>query len=95
MIPMCDVLQLVKDLNTWGWRDYKIEVCCGLGSGYISQVRCGNIKNPSHDKVVRLFNFWEWEAATNGVSVPQYSNLQPEDVSRGTLQTRLTEVTTN
>lgn len=80
MIPVqIDIAQIVADLNGWGWRDYKIEICCGLGSGYIAQVRCGNIRSPAYDKAARLFNFWEEEHAAQ--------------VSRGTLQTRVSEVT--
>jgi hypothetical protein len=56
--PAIDVLQIVSDLNGWGWRDYKIEVACGLGSGYIAQVRCGGIKEPAYGKAARLHNFW-------------------------------------
>ena len=56
--PAVDVLQIVADLNGWGWRDYKIEVACGLGSGYIAQIRCGGIKEPAYGKAARLYNFW-------------------------------------
>ena len=56
--PNIDLAQVVADLNAWGWRDYKIEIRCGLGKGYIAQVRCGNIKSPAYDKGARLFNFW-------------------------------------
>ena len=59
MIPaMIDVMQVVCDLNAWGWRDSKIEVACGLGQGYIAQIRCGNIKEPGYSKAARLYNFW-------------------------------------
>ena len=75
MIPVqIDVLSLVADLNGWGWRDYKIEISCGLGSGYVAQVRCGNVKEPAYGKAARLFNFWE---------------EQRNEVSCGTLQTRV------
>ena len=80
MIPaQIDVMQIVADLNEWGWRDYKIEVACGLGSGYISQVRCGNIREPAYGKAARLFNFWEEEA----------------DSQSALLQTRTISVTTS
>ena len=60
MIPaQIDTMQIVADLNAWGWRDYKIEIACGLGSGYIAQVRCENIREPAYGKAARLFNFWE------------------------------------
>lgn len=60
MIPaQIDIEQIVADLRAWGWLDYKIEVACGLGAGYIAQVRCGNIRNPAYSKAARLFNFWE------------------------------------
>ena len=62
MIPIqIDVAAIVQDLNTWGWLDYKIEVHCGLGSGYISQVRRGAIKEPAYGKAARLYNFWSSE----------------------------------
>lgn len=64
MIPAhIDVAQVVADLNDWGWRDYKIEIYCGLGSGYIAQIRCGNIREPAYSKAARLFNFWQEENA--------------------------------
>ena len=67
MIPaQVDVLQIVADLNAWGWRDYKIEVACGLGGGYIAQVRCGNIREPAYGKAARLFNFWEEQSRLGG-----------------------------
>ena len=66
MIPVkIDVAQIVAELNAWGWLDFKIETCCGLGRGYISQVRCGNIKNPEYGKAARLFNFWEEQQGIN------------------------------
>lgn len=62
MIPsQIDILQIVADLQKWGWRDYKIEVFCGLGGGYIAQVRAGNIREPAYGKAARLYNFWEEE----------------------------------
>jgi len=60
--PMIDVLQIVADLNAWGWRDSKIEIACGLGQGYVAQVRCGNIREPAYSKAARLHNFWEAES---------------------------------
>lgn len=60
---MIDVLQIVADLKSWGWLDSKIETVCGLGQGYIAQVRCGNIKEPAYSKAARLYNFWETEQA--------------------------------
>lgn len=62
MIPaQIDVLQIVADLKAWGWLDSKIEVACGLGQGYIAQVRGGFIKEPAYGKAARLYNFWEDE----------------------------------
>jgi len=54
-----DILQIVADLREWGWLDAKIEIRCGLGSGYVAQVRAGNIREPAYGKAARLFNFWE------------------------------------
>jgi len=78
--PHVDIEQMIADLGSWGWRDYKIEVRCGLGKGYIAQIRCGNVKAPAYDKAARIFNFWRDELA--------------EHVSRANLQTRHEEGTT-
>lgn len=67
-----DVAQVVKDLNCWGWRDYKIEIKCGLGAGYVAQIRCGNIKKPEYGKAARLYIFWYEEAQAQGQPVPMF-----------------------
>ncbi|HQX62627.1 MAG TPA: hypothetical protein PK593_04105 [Thermomicrobiales bacterium] len=64
MIPVeIDAVELIKDLNSIGWRDYKIEIACGYSCGYIAQVRCGNVRDMSYQRKARLFNFWEEETA--------------------------------
>ncbi len=56
-----DHLMLLADLKRWGWQDNKIELACDFSSGYVSQLKCGNIKDMSYSKAARLFNFWESE----------------------------------
>jgi hypothetical protein len=75
-----DIAGMLDDLTRWGWRDYKIEVACGLSAGYISQIRCGNIKFLAYQRAARLYNFWFSE--------------QEMRAPRGALQTRLESVTT-
>lgn len=91
MIFFVDPLPIIRDLNGWGWRDYKIEIACGLGAGYIAQVKSGGIKVMAHKKVVPLYNFWETEAVARGVEIPPYG---APSVSREPVQTRLDHVTT-
>ncbi len=75
MIPVeIDAVQIINDLNKWGWRDFKIETVCGFTRGYVAQIRCGNVKMMAYQRAARLFNFWEEELAIN--------------VPHGTLQTR-------
>lgn len=81
MIPVeIDAMQLIVDLNAWGWKDFKIETVCGFTRGYVAQIRCGNVRMLAYQRAARLFNFWEDESARH--------------VSRSTLQTRLLSVTT-
>lgn len=91
MIPLIDHLAIIHDLNRWGWRDFKIETVCGFSSGYVAQIKCGNVKAMAHERAVRLYNFWESEAVPREVLIPPYSS---PDVPRSTLQTRLDAVTT-
>ncbi len=62
MIPAgIDHLVLLADLKRWGWQDNKIELACAFSGGYVSQLKCGNIKDMSYSKAARLYNFWEAE----------------------------------
>lgn len=60
-----DVLALVLDLNTNGWRDYKIEIACILPKGYLSQVKSGRIQNPRYEIAARIFNFHQRAVLNN------------------------------
>lgn len=80
MIPArLDIEAILADLAEWGWRDFKIETMCGFASGYIAQLKCGAIREPSFSKGARLYNFWADER---------------DRVSRGTLYSQVTVVTT-
>lgn len=69
MIPAnIDTSHILRDLNDWGWRDYKIEVACGFSKGYIAQVRCRNVKEMTYVRAARLYNFWLAESEAHGVS---------------------------
>lgn len=64
MIPaQIDHQSIIADLKSWGWVDFKIELACGFSSGYIAQLKCGNISEMGYQKAARLFNFWEAEQA--------------------------------
>ena len=66
MIPVeIDALQLIADLNEWGWKDFKIETVCGFTRGYVAQIRCGNVKMLAYQRAARLFNFREEEQSIN------------------------------
>ncbi len=59
MIPvMIDCETIIADLKADGWLDAKIEIACGLGQGYIAQLRAGHIREPAYTKAARLYNFW-------------------------------------
>jgi hypothetical protein len=65
MIPAnIDTVHILRDLNEWGWRDYKIEMACGFSKGYIAQVRCRNVKEMTYARAARLYNFWLAESET-------------------------------
>lgn len=76
MIPLIDAEQCIADLSGWGWIDYKIEVACGLSSGYISQIRCGKVRSSEmgQGRAKRLYNFWESEAHARGIEIPAYGS---------------------
>jgi predicted transcriptional regulator len=58
-IPMhVDILEMVYELNSKGWPDYKIEMAAGVGQGYIAQMRRGRIINPGYQTAARFYNFW-------------------------------------
>jgi hypothetical protein len=59
MIPAnVDHIGIIADLNTWGIRDYKIELCCNFSEGYVAQLKCGNVKQMAYQRAARLYNFW-------------------------------------
>lgn len=63
MIPLeIDFSAILRDLNGWGWRDYKIEIACGFTKGYVPQLKCGHITHLSYQRAARLYNFWYSEA---------------------------------
>jgi hypothetical protein len=56
-----DYLQILSDLNEWGWSDYKIEIACGLPKSSVYALRNGGRKRLDYQNSARLFNFWEDE----------------------------------
>jgi hypothetical protein len=58
-----DQVRLIKDLNDWGFNDYKIMVVLGFSGGYVSQLKCGHITQMTYQKAARLYNFWYEERA--------------------------------
>jgi len=66
MIPAnIDHVAIVQDLNRWGYRDYKIELICGFSVGYVSQLKCGNVRQMVYQRAARLYNFWLAERDTH------------------------------
>ena len=60
MIPeKIDPIAMIHDLNGWGMKDSKIEFACGFSVGYVSQIKCGNLKRMSYPKGAALFNLHE------------------------------------
>lgn len=74
MIPLIDHVQIIKDLNAWGWRDFKIDTVCGFSAGYVAQIKCGNVRSMAHERAMRLYNFWEQEAMMRDVAIPPYES---------------------
>ena len=57
MIPeSIDPQALLRDLNAAKWKDCYIEEACGFSKGYVSQIKCGNVKNMSYEKGAKLYN---------------------------------------
>lgn len=56
-----DHLEIIRELESWGWKGTKIECACGFSNGYVSQLKCGNITEMGYNKAARLFNLWESE----------------------------------
>lgn len=60
MIPEeINVLSVLSELHTLGWKDYKIEMACGYTRGYVAQMRCGNVEMPAYEKAAKLLNLLE------------------------------------
>lgn len=70
-----DVQSILRDLNSWGIKDYKIEAICGFSPHYVGQLKCGNIRRISFEYGARLHNFWvdEWLIRNNGQQMPSLS----------------------
>lgn len=61
-----DHVRVLADLNAWGYRDYRIEAICGFSVGYVSQLKCGNVKQMTYQRAARLWNFWCEEHDSRG-----------------------------
>lgn len=65
-----DISGILADLNRWGWRDFKVETVCGFSSGYVAQIKCGNVRMMAYQRAARLYNFWSSEREINEPAVP-------------------------
>lgn len=83
MIPAnLDYMALVRDLNGWGIRDFKIEAICGLNQGLVAKLKCGAQRSMHYENAARLYNFWHDEAVAHGAHVPHgTSNSQTLDAT--------------
>jgi hypothetical protein len=71
-----DVVQLIADLRTWGWRDQKIEVACGFSAGYVAKLCAGPRPERPYQLVARLHNFWVSEGERAGVFAVRQSLVE-------------------
>ena len=66
--PFIDHMQLLRDLDRFGWCNYKIDAACGFSGGYVAKLR----KDPQHRmfyaNTARLWNLWRDEIERSGVS---------------------------
>jgi hypothetical protein len=53
-----DHRMVLRQLNDWGYRDYRIEAICGFSIGYVAQLKCGAIQQMTYQRAARLWNFW-------------------------------------
>lgn len=65
-----DLEEILRNLNEWGFKDYKIEMACGWGEGYVSHLKAGRIISVRFESGARLFNLWRDELAAN-LETPQ------------------------
>lgn len=65
-----DVVEIIKDLNKWGWRDQKIEFACDFSAGYIAKLKGGARPYRPYQYVARLHNFWLSEIERRFKSAP-------------------------
>lgn len=63
-----DHLEIIRELETWGWKGTKIEAACGFSGGYVSMLKAGKIMEMSYNRAARLFNLWESEKALQNAS---------------------------
>lgn len=66
--PFIDHVQLLRDLNRFGWRDYKLEAACGFSVGYIAKLREDPHQRMFYPSAARLWNLWRDEIERSGVS---------------------------
>ncbi len=89
--PNIDYEAMLRSLNEWGVRDYKIESICALSEGYVAQLKCGNIGQMTYQRAARLYNFWCEQALTNGVppeEIPSYQIQRNESLWRAVVPPR-------
>lgn len=60
MIPEdIDVLKILSELQSLGWKDCMIEMECGYTRGYVAQIRFGSVLMPAYPKAAKLLNLLE------------------------------------
>lgn len=62
-----DVVQIIDDLRSWGWRDQKLEIACGFSPGYVAKLCAGPRPERPYQLAARLHNFWVLEGLRLGV----------------------------
>jgi hypothetical protein len=66
--PFIDHVQLLRDLQKFGWRDQKLESACGFSGGYVAKLRGDPQQRIGYISAARLWNLWRDEIDRCGVS---------------------------
>lgn len=70
-----DHVGIIAELNSWGWRDAKIELVCGFSQGYVLHIKAGDVKQMNYQRAARLYNLWFDEAKERDALVEPVQQL--------------------
>lgn len=70
MIPAnIDYQAIVRELNSYGFGNYKIDTICGFADGCVAYVMAGYNRDMTYQRAARLYNFWCEERTQRGLDV--------------------------